>query len=86
MNNEGNETFMTRANHWISEKTRKRLGAIAFQLRRASLSRETSVRYISGRAQKKFSDKRVGDNNFCGICRVDRPKSLRDVHFSICCS
>lgn len=30
MNNEGNETFMTTANHYISEKTRKRLGAMAF--------------------------------------------------------
>jgi type I restriction enzyme S subunit len=30
MNNEGNDTFMTTANHWISEKTRKRLGATAF--------------------------------------------------------
>lgn len=30
MNNEGNETFMTTANHYISEPTRKRLGATAF--------------------------------------------------------
>ncbi len=30
MNNEGNETFMTTANHYISEHTRKRLGATAF--------------------------------------------------------
>lgn len=30
MNNEGNETFMTSANHWISEHTRKRLGANTF--------------------------------------------------------
>ncbi len=30
MNNEGNETFMTTANHWISEHTRKRLGANVF--------------------------------------------------------
>lgn len=30
MNNEGNETFMTNANHYISEQTRKRLGATAF--------------------------------------------------------
>jgi type I restriction enzyme, S subunit len=30
MNNEGNETFMTTSNHWISEQTRKRLGANAF--------------------------------------------------------
>jgi type I restriction enzyme S subunit len=30
MNNEGNETFMTNANHWISEKTRKQLGATLF--------------------------------------------------------
>lgn len=30
MNNEGNETFMTAANHYISEQTRTRLGATAF--------------------------------------------------------
>jgi type I restriction enzyme S subunit len=30
MNNEGNETFMTAANHWISEQTQKRLGATIF--------------------------------------------------------
>lgn len=30
MNNEGNETFMTAANHYISEQTRKQLGAQAF--------------------------------------------------------
>lgn len=30
MNNEGNETFMVAANHYISEQTRKRLGATAF--------------------------------------------------------
>ncbi|MFZ1364515.1 MAG: restriction endonuclease subunit S [Brachymonas denitrificans] len=30
MNNEGNETFMTVANHYISEQTRTRLGATAF--------------------------------------------------------
>ena len=30
MNNEGNETFMTAAKHWISEHTRKRLGATVF--------------------------------------------------------
>lgn len=30
MNNEGNETFMTSANHWVSERTRKHLGATAF--------------------------------------------------------
>lgn len=30
MNNEGNETFMTAANHYVSEQTRTRLGATAF--------------------------------------------------------
>ena len=30
MNNEGNDTFMTTANHYISEQTRRRLGATAF--------------------------------------------------------
>lgn len=30
MNNEGNETFMTTANHYISGQTRKRLGAMVF--------------------------------------------------------
>lgn len=30
MNNEGNEIFMTNANHWISEQTKKRLGAFTF--------------------------------------------------------
>ena len=30
MNSEGNETFLTAANHYISEHTRKRLGATAF--------------------------------------------------------
>jgi type I restriction enzyme S subunit len=30
MNNEGNDIFMTNANHWISEQTRKRLGAFTF--------------------------------------------------------
>ena len=30
MNNEGNETFMTAANHYVSEQTRKHLGAQAF--------------------------------------------------------
>lgn len=30
MNNEGNETLMTIANHYISEKTRKRIGATVF--------------------------------------------------------
>lgn len=30
MNNEGNETFMTTANHYISEQTRKHLGATVF--------------------------------------------------------
>lgn len=30
MNNEGNDTFMTTAKHYISEETRKRLGATAF--------------------------------------------------------
>lgn len=30
MNNEGNETFMTAANHYISEQTRKRVGATVF--------------------------------------------------------
>jgi type I restriction enzyme S subunit len=30
MNSEGNETFMTTANHYISEQTRKRLGVTAF--------------------------------------------------------
>ena len=30
MNNEGNEIFMVAANHYISEQTRKRLGATAF--------------------------------------------------------
>jgi type I restriction enzyme S subunit len=30
MNNEGNENFMTTANHYVSEHTRKRLGATAF--------------------------------------------------------
>ena len=30
MNNEGHETLMTTANHYVSEQTRKRLGATAF--------------------------------------------------------
>ena len=30
MNNEGNETFMTSANHWITEEAKRRMGVTAF--------------------------------------------------------
>ena len=76
MNNEGNETFMFTANHWISEHTRKRLGATAFPANAIVFAKVGAAIFLE--RKKILGQPSCIDNNMAALV-LD--KSRADVSF-----
>lgn len=76
MNNEGNETFMTAANHYISESTRKRLGATVFPTESIVFAKVGAAVFLE--RKKILGQPSCIDNNMAAFI-LD--KSLADVRF-----
>jgi type I restriction enzyme S subunit len=61
MNNEGNVTFMIDSNHWISEETRKALGAIIFPVNSIIFAKVGAAIFLE--RKKIYSGPRNPDNS-----------------------
>ena len=78
MNNEGNETFMTTANHWISEHTRKSLGATAFPADAIVFAKVGAAIFLE--RKKILGQASCIDNNMAALV-LDRSRAdVRFVH------
>ena len=79
MNNEGNETFITTANHYISEQTRKRLGATAFPAESIVFAKVGAAVFLE--RKKILRQPSCIDNNMAAFV-LDRARvNVRYVHF-----
>ena len=78
MNNEGNETFMTSANHWISEHTRKRLGANAFPANAIVLAKVGAAIFLE--RKKILGQPSCIDNNMAAFALDQSRADVRFVH------
>jgi type I restriction enzyme S subunit len=78
MNNEGNETFMTTANHWISEHTRKRLGANAFPVNAIVFAKVGAAIFLE--RKKILGQPSCIDNNMAALVLDKSRADVRFVH------
>lgn len=78
MNNEGNETFMTTANHWISEHTRKRLGANAFPANAIVFAKVGAAIFLE--RKKILGHPSCIDNNMAAFVVDENCVDVRFVH------
>ena len=78
MNNEGNETFMTSANHWISEHTRKSLGANAFPANAIVLAKVGAAIFLE--RKKILGQPSCIDNNMAAFVLDQSRADVRFVH------
>lgn len=78
MNNEGNETFMTSANHWISEHTRKRLGANAFPANAIVFAKVGAAIFLE--RKKILGHPSCIDNNMAAFVLDQNRADVRFVH------
>jgi type I restriction enzyme S subunit len=78
MNNEGNETFMTTANHWISEHTRKRLGATSFPTDAIVLAKVGAAIFLE--RKKILGQPSCIDNNMAAFVLSKSRADVRFVH------
>lgn len=78
MNNEGNETFMTAANHYISEQTRKHLGAQTFQADSIVFAKVGAAVFLE--RKKILSQPSCIDNNMAAYVLDGSRADVRFVH------
>lgn len=78
MNNEGNETFMTTANHYISEQTRKRLGATAFPAESIVFAKVGAAVFLE--RKKILGQPSCIDNNMAAFVLDKARADVRYVH------
>ncbi|HPH02550.1 MAG TPA: restriction endonuclease subunit S [Spirochaetota bacterium] len=79
MNNEGNEIFMTIANHYISDQARKRLGATAFPAESIVFAKVGAAVFLE--RKKILKQPSCIDNNMAAFV-LDRDRvDVRFVHF-----
>lgn len=78
MNNEGNETFMTTANHYISEQTRKRLGATAFPAGGIVFAKVGAAVFLE--RKKILGQRSCIDNNMAAYVLDESRADIRFVH------
>ena len=80
MNNEGNDTFMTTANHYISEPTRKRLSALAFPTDTIVFAKVGAAIFLE--RKKILGQPSCIDNNMAGFVLDKTKADVRYVHSS----
>lgn len=78
MNNEGNETFMTTANHYVSEQTRARLGATAFPAESIVFAKVGAAVFLE--RKKILGQASCIDNNMAAFVLDKRRVDVRYVH------
>ena len=79
MNTEGNETFMTASNNWISESVRKALGAIAFPANSIVFAKVGAAIFLE--RKKILTQSGCIDNNMTAfVLKADRA-DCRFVHY-----
>ena len=79
MNHAGNETFMTFANHHISESTRKRLGATAFPANSIVFAKVGAAVFLE--RKKILAQPSCVDNNMAAFVLNESRADFRYVHF-----
>jgi type I restriction enzyme S subunit len=78
MNNEGNEIFMTAANHYISEQTRKRLGATTFPAGAIVFAKVGAAIFLE--RKKILGQRSCIDNNMAAFVLDESRADVRFVH------
>lgn len=78
MNNEGNETFMVNSNNWISEQTRKRLGATPFPVGGIVFAKVGAAVFLE--RKKILSRPSCIDNNMAAYVLDGRRADIRFIH------
>ncbi|MDZ7753656.1 MAG: restriction endonuclease subunit S [Gammaproteobacteria bacterium] len=79
MNNEGNETFMEVASNYISEVTRKQLGAIAFPAKSIVFAKVGAAVFLE--RKKILSKPGCLDNNMAAFVIEDAAADFRFIHY-----
>lgn len=79
MNNEGNETFMEASNNYISEATRRRLGAVVFPPGTIVFAKVGAAIFLE--RKKILAKASCLDNNMAGFVISDIRADTRYVHF-----
>jgi type I restriction enzyme, S subunit len=79
MNNEGNETFMEAANNYISEGTRRRLGANAFPPKTIAFAKVGAAVFLE--RKRILTNANCLDNNMAGYVISDPNVDHRYVHY-----
>ena len=78
MNNEGNETYLTTANHYISEATRKRLGATAFPRNAIVIAKVGAAVFLE--RKKILGQPSCIDNNMAAFILDETRADVQYVH------
>ncbi len=79
MNNEGNETFMESASNYISDTTRKKLGAVVFPAKSIVFAKVGAAVFLE--RKKILSRPSCLDNNMAGFTLEDPPVNFRFIHY-----
>lgn len=79
MNNEGNSTFMINSNNWISENTRKQIGANTFPANTIVFAKIGAAIFLE--RKKILSQESCIDNNMMGFVLDDGTAHHRFVHY-----
>jgi type I restriction enzyme S subunit len=81
MNNEGNETFMFDSNNWISEGTRKQLGATAFPTDSIIFAKVGAAVFLE--RKKILAKPSCIDNNLAGLVLNRNRTNVRFIHYAL---
>lgn len=79
MNNEGNSTFMINSNNWISENTRKQIGANTFPANTIVFAKIGAAIFLE--RKRILSQESCIDNNMMGLVLDDGAADHRFVHY-----
>jgi type I restriction enzyme S subunit len=81
MNNEGNDTFMVNANNWISDATRKVLGATSFPAGSIIFAKVGAAVFLE--RKKILVAPSCIDNNLAGFVPDTRQLDTRFIHYAL---
>lgn len=81
MNNEGNDTFMLDSNNWISEGTRKQLGATAFPAGSIIFAKVGAAVFLE--RKKILTKPSCIDNNLAALVLDKSRTHVRFIHYSL---
>jgi len=79
MNNEGNSTFMIRSNNWVSEETRKQVGANTFPKNTIVFAKIGAAIFLE--RKKILSQESCIDNNMMGFILDEKITDYKFIHF-----